>query len=439
MPPEQYKWDFFIAHAGPDCQAAEELHHCLQSRSRVFLDSRNLKLGDDWDIELPKAQRNSLVTVVLISSKTEAAYYQREEIAAALGLARRDAERHRVVPVFLDRDAQNNESVPYGLTIKHGVTVSAQLSLKEVGQQLLDLISDLAKNAGDSRELLSKTTAEKEKATSFKPVKRSLPEPFVDFEDPQNLFKGMLAESSLKHLMFIQAPGGRGKTSLLRVLCFHCEQESVPCCSIDFSGQPYDNPHFTLALLICDHLGIIPTRLAAALQSLNPNRPQGDIDDPDVVSQILAGVNESHEGLRQRYVKERLKNAFLADLSDFVQQRGRVIFLFDGFERLSTEEEDWLFETLLRPVATGKLQNVIVVTAGDRWPKINRWEWEQNTHLLDGLPTLKAEHIKIYAERVNIKITDDEAIHYWKASGGGIPLYMVMVVYNLRTLIEVSN
>ena len=440
MPPEQYKWDFFIAHAGPDRQAAEELYDCLQPRSRVFLDSRNLKLGDDWDIALPKAQRDSLVTVVLISSKTEAAYYQREEIAAALGLARKDAERHRVVPVFLDRNAQNNESVPYGLTIKHGVTVSAQLSLKNVGQQLLDLISDLAKNAGDSRELLSKTTAEKEKATSSKPVnKRSLPEPFVDFEDPQNHFKEMLAESSLKHLMFIQAPGGRGKTSLLRVLCFHCEQESVPCCSIDFSGQPYDNPHFTLALVICDQLGIVPTRLAAALQSLSTNRPHGDIDDPDVVFQILAGVSENHEGLRQRYVKERLKNAFLADLNDFVQQRGRVIFLFDGFERLSTEEEDWLLETLLKPVATGKLQNVIVVTAGDRWPKINRWEWEQNTHLLDGLPTLKAEHIKIYAERVNIKITDDEAIHYWKASGGGIPLYMVMVVYNLRTLIEVSN
>ncbi len=245
MPPEQYKWDFFIAHAGPDHQAAKELYDCLQPSSRVFLDLRNLKLGDDWDIELPKAQRNSLVTVVLISSKTEGAYYQREEIAAALGLARKDAERHRVVPVFLDRDAQNNESVPYGLTIKHGVTVSAQLSLKDVGQQLLDLLSDLAKNAADSRELLSKTTAEKEKATSSKPVKRSLPEAFVDFEDPQNLFKGMLAESSLKHLMFIQAPGGRGKTSLLRVLGFHCEQESVPCCSIDFSGQPYDNPHFT--------------------------------------------------------------------------------------------------------------------------------------------------------------------------------------------------
>lgn len=439
MTSEHYYWDFFIAHASPDRQAAEELYDCLQPRSRVFLDSRNLKLGDDWDIELPKAQRNSAMTIVLISSKTEAAYYQREEIAAALGLARKNAEKHRVVPVFLDRNAQSNEGVPYGLTIKHGVTVSPQLPLKQVGKQLLDLLSDLAKNAGNSREVLSKSTDEKDKATSPKPVKRGLLETFVDFEDQRNLFKAMLAESSLKRLMFIQAPGGRGKTSLLRMLCFYCEQESVSCCSIDFSGQPYDNPHFTLALLICDQFGITPTRFAAALQSLSTNRPQGDIGDPYVVSQILAGVSESHESLRQRYVKERLKTAFLADLDDFVQQKGRIIFLFDGFERLSAEEEEWLLETLLKPVATGKLQNVIIVTAGDRWPKINRWEWEQNTHLLDGLPTLKAEHIKIYAERVNIKITDDEATYYWKASGGGIPLYMAMVVYNLRSLSGVSK
>ena len=51
----------------------------------------------------------------------------------------------------------------------------------------------------------------------------------------------------------------------------------------------------------------------------------------------------------------------------------------------------------------------MIVTAGHRWPTINKWEWERNTHLLDGLPKMNAEHIKIYAERVNIKITDEEA------------------------------
>src|ERR1700704_6441470 len=102
MPPEQYNWHFFIAHAGADKRTAERLYSYLSRNSRVFLDCRSLRLGDNWDIELPKAQQKSLVTVVLISSKTEAAYYQREEIAAAIALARENAEKHRVVPVFLD-------------------------------------------------------------------------------------------------------------------------------------------------------------------------------------------------------------------------------------------------------------------------------------------------------------------------------------------------
>ena len=105
MPSEQYEWDFFIAHAGADKRPAEKLYDYLKPKSRVFLDCRSLVLGDDWDTELRRAQKTSLVTVVLISEKTEAAYYQREEIAAAIALARANAAQHRVVPVFLDRHA----------------------------------------------------------------------------------------------------------------------------------------------------------------------------------------------------------------------------------------------------------------------------------------------------------------------------------------------
>lgn len=147
MASEQYDWDFFIAHAGADKRVAEKLYSCLQPSSRVFLDSRSLLPGDDWDVTLPAAQQRSLMTVVLISSKTEAAYYQREEIAAAIALARKNAEKHRVVPVFLDQKAGSNGTVPYGLRTKHGYTVSAKLSLKLIAKQLLDFLSQLTKDA----------------------------------------------------------------------------------------------------------------------------------------------------------------------------------------------------------------------------------------------------------------------------------------------------
>ena len=80
----------------------------------------------------------------------------------------------------------------------------------------------------------------------------------------------------------------------------------------------------------------------------------------------------THEGLRPGHIKELLKNAFLEDLGQFVEQKGRLVCLFDSFERLSEEEEEWLLDTLLKQVKGGELQNVMVVTAGHRWPP-KRW------------------------------------------------------------------
>jgi len=434
---EQYDWDFFIAHAGPDTRTAERLYGHLDPNSRVFLDSRNLVLGDDWDRVLSQAQQKSLVTVVLISSKTEAAYYQREEIAAAIALARENAENHRVVPVFLNEEAKGNKSVPYGLRLKHGLTVSDKLSLKAVAEKLLGLLSQLAKRNGHDQEVVSAITDRKSKAKPPRPI-HGFQEEFIDFDDQRQLFKSMLTDAAEKRLMFIQASGGRGKTSLLRMLGFHCEEEGVPYCSIDSRGQPYDNPHFSLALMICEQLALSPCHIARALQFLSVYRTEEEIEDPDVVSRILAGVSVTHDGLHHRHIKERLKNAFHSDLGQLVAREGHVVCLFDSFERLSSEEEEWLLESLMWPVASGKLEGVTIVTAGHRWPMINKWEWEKQAHLIDGLPRMKAEHIKTYAERLDIKITDDEAAHYWKASGGGIPYYMALIINNLKTVSEVA-
>src|SRR5262249_33257464 len=97
-----FDWDFFIAHAGGDIEPAEALYEHLNGPvARVFLDKKNLLLGDNWDAKIAQAQRASLITLVLISGKTDRAYYEREEIAAAIALARENENRHRVIPVFL--------------------------------------------------------------------------------------------------------------------------------------------------------------------------------------------------------------------------------------------------------------------------------------------------------------------------------------------------
>lgn len=136
-----HSWDCFLAHAGTDKKIAEELYDLLAGDCKVFLDSRCLMLGDDWDRELALAQSNSLVSVVLVSSSTEQAYYQREEVAAAIDMARKNKNNHRVVPVYIDDGAQ--AIAPYGLRLKHGLFMREAGGLPGVAQQLLHLLKKI--------------------------------------------------------------------------------------------------------------------------------------------------------------------------------------------------------------------------------------------------------------------------------------------------------
>ena len=139
MANEVVSWDFFIAHAGPDRGIAEALYELLAGSAKVFLDSCCLKPGDDWDRELARAQANSRVTLVLVSSRTGKSYYEREEIAAAVAMARQAENAHRLVPLYLP-PLIPPEDLPYGLRIKHGITVGHNGDLKPAAQTLLELL-----------------------------------------------------------------------------------------------------------------------------------------------------------------------------------------------------------------------------------------------------------------------------------------------------------
>jgi len=254
----------------------------------------------------------------------------------------------------------------------------------------------------------------------------------------------MVAGEDEKHLMFIRERGGRGKTCLSRLMRAYCRAENISTCWVDFRFESYDAPHLTLAREMCEQLNVLPRRLAEALLPLSAYSAKGearadiggDVTDSQIFTQVLTKVSTTDEALRQDYVKQRLKRAFAADLST---AEGPLVCFLDSFEDVSDEEEVWLLDALLHPVREGELEDVIVVTAGRRWPKIEDWEWEEDAYLIDGLPTMDIEYIMIYAEKVGYRITEEEAHFCWRACRGGIPIHMGVVIKNLRAMAEVGR
>lgn len=131
-----------------DRRPAEALYKYLQPKAQVFLDTRNLLLGDDWDIRLLEAQKRSLITIVLISERTEQAYYQREEVASAIALTRKNPKTHRVIPVFWGGNGRFDD-IPYGLRVKQGIVVGKGQSLRNAAEQLFEVLEKISsKNRG---------------------------------------------------------------------------------------------------------------------------------------------------------------------------------------------------------------------------------------------------------------------------------------------------
>lgn len=137
------KWDFFIAHAGPDSLLAEQLHDLLAGSATVFLDVRSIELGDNWDLTLAAAQRQSRITVVLVSQQTDSAYYERVEVAQSISLSRDPTQGHRVIPLYVDEAATKSLSAQYGLNLKHGLFLSEATTLEAAAYRLLATLKRL--------------------------------------------------------------------------------------------------------------------------------------------------------------------------------------------------------------------------------------------------------------------------------------------------------
>jgi hypothetical protein len=141
------RYVFFLAHAGRDTARAEQFYDLLAAAGvPAFLDSRCLLPGDEWDIELRRAQREALATVALVSVPVEPAYYFRAEIAWAIAKRRSAPDQHRLIPVYLDGLPMRPEDIPSGLEPLHALD-AVRLGLDGVAESLARTASILAERA----------------------------------------------------------------------------------------------------------------------------------------------------------------------------------------------------------------------------------------------------------------------------------------------------
>jgi len=134
---ERAIYDFFIAHTSADKTAAEIFFEFLAEEARVFLDTKCLRPGDNWQQVIQYAQRNSRVTLVLVSDRTEQAFYEGEEIAEAIALARDKPDTHRVIPIYLSGNA--TRATPYGLRQIQSLRATSHVGIENAARQLLEL------------------------------------------------------------------------------------------------------------------------------------------------------------------------------------------------------------------------------------------------------------------------------------------------------------
>lgn len=139
--PPDIQYDFFIAYPSAAVEQANAIHDLLADSSQVYLDSINLKAGQNWATAIQEAQAASRMTVALICHEYQAAYYAQEEVAAGIAYERVWGKAlHCIVPVFLNGIPLDPAQIPYGLRCKHALDMLKLGGLKSVAGKLKDML-----------------------------------------------------------------------------------------------------------------------------------------------------------------------------------------------------------------------------------------------------------------------------------------------------------
>jgi hypothetical protein len=209
---DKQTYDFFIGHAGANTAEAELLYDHLSPHARVYLDSKRLELGARWDISLPAALEGARISVFLVSTQSDQAYYESEEIAIAIQLSRDESKNHRVIPIYLDAESATNK--PYGFARLHSLFLASPVELPGAAGRLLDTLARM-------QDLPAREPGTASPASSLPRAARH----FVDRGRIMDDLRRALKSGGQTAVVGVRGMGGVGKTELALQLARELEAE----------------------------------------------------------------------------------------------------------------------------------------------------------------------------------------------------------------------
>lgn len=140
------KYHIFISYPEQDYEIAHNIYKHFSPRFKVFVDKITLKSGDEWSIEIPNAQKNSVVSLIVVSQNTYSGFYEQEEIARAIMLKRK-TKKHIIIPVLVKK---NNilPDIPYGLQNIQNIVLEDIYNLDYLHRRVSEAIMPMIESFG---------------------------------------------------------------------------------------------------------------------------------------------------------------------------------------------------------------------------------------------------------------------------------------------------
>ncbi|MCL4869763.1 MAG: hypothetical protein KJ063_12420 [Anaerolineae bacterium] len=267
---------------------------------------------------------------------------------------------------------------------------------------------------------------------------------FVNREKQYQGFQKMLAGETTRSIMLVEAPADMGKSWVVQRMRHLCEEQGVGSVLVNFRDRRAHD-YLSLVRVARDQLGAESfnhltqvinnfTNVNINLVGGGPSRGVnvGDVaaaqGDVNLTLQEVAGGNiikdnvirdnqfyiQADSEVARRAAEIQINDAFFSCLSD-VLKKGPVVFLFDSYEDVTKEADQWIQEYLLARIADGLPGTILVIIAGRTAPELS--SSLKQLIAKTGLTLFTEDHVKEYIQ-VKRKLTGLDLGTIFKTSGG---------------------